>query len=326
MARREPGGRGSRSPAGTDAPGLVEATAAETVVVPLRGDARVSRRRAALLLPSGRSVLGALLLLVGAACAYVVARETSVFAVRTVAVSGAPASIAGQVRHALEGDVGMSLLSVDLDRARAAVTSLPTVAGVSFDRAFPHTLVVVVVPERPVAVIRQGAESWLVSARGRVMSRLDHGARPRLPRIWTGGGSTFAIGSPVADSLRPALGAITPLGAIRFPARVASVQSDGGQLILVLRSGIEVRLGDAHDVPLKLAVAANVLPLVDTGTRYVDVSVPERPVAGTVQDTVPTPSPAPLLPSTSASTGALTTVPQTLKSRPEVKGAASTGP
>lgn len=294
--------------------GLVEAPSSGAAVVELQVDTRVVRTRGWSLLPSGRSVLAALLLLVGAGGAYLVARETSIFAVRTVAVSGAPPAVAGQVRQALDTELGTSLLRVDLGRARAAVTSLPTVAGVSFNRAFPHTLVVEVVPERAVAVIRQGGGSWLVSARGRVMSSLPRGALSRLPRIWVGSGQTFTVGSLVDGALLPAVLAVTPLSAVRFPAKVASVQTTGGELVLVLRSGIEVRLGDAHDVPLKLAVAANVLPVVATDTKYVDVSVPERPVAGTILDPAPLASSVP------------PTSHQTLKSQPESKIAVSTGP
>jgi hypothetical protein len=47
-----------------------------------------------------------------------------------------------------------------------------------------------------------------------------------------------------------------------------------------------VRLGDASNVALKLAVAARVIPLLDTGTGYLDVSVPERPVSGTLNSQV----------------------------------------
>ncbi len=267
------------------------------------------------LLPSGRSILLASALLVGAAGAYVAARETSVFAVRTVSVSGAPPAVALQVQHALRDDLGTSLLRIDLDQARTTLTSLPAVLSVSFDRAFPHTLRVTVVPERPVAVVRQGSASWLVSARGRVMAGLARGARAGLPRIWIGKGVSFSVGAPVDTSLLPALQAVTPLTAMRFPARITSVQTTKGDLTLVLRSGVEVRLGDQHDVPLKLAVAANVLPLIDASTRYVDVSVPDRPVSGTVLDTSRT---APT--TTGESTG------QTLKSQVEVKTPVSSGP
>ena len=266
-------------------------------------------------LPSGRSVLFALALLVGASTAYVVARETSVFAVRTVEVSGAPPTVALEVQRALRDDLGTSLLRIDLDRARMALTSMPTVLAVSFDRAFPHTLRVVVIPERPVAVIRQGAASWLVSAHGRVMASLGHGARASLPRIWIGKGISFTVGAPVDATLLPALQAVTPLAAMRFPARITAVRTTKGELTLVLRSGVEVRLGDQHDVSLKLAVAANVLPLIDASTRYVDVSVPDRPVSGTVLDTT-----------TGTQTTGTESTSQTLKSKVEVKTPVSSGP
>ena len=42
----------------------------------------------------------------------------------------------------------------------------------------------------------------------------------------------------------------------------------------------EVRLGDASDLALKLAVARRILPALAGVGGYLDVSVPERPVAG----------------------------------------------
>jgi len=47
-----------------------------------------------------------------------------------------------------------------------------------------------------------------------------------------------------------------------------------------LRQGPEIRLGEATDLGLKVAVATAVFGLVGRGTTYIDVSVPERPVAG----------------------------------------------
>ena len=288
---------------------------AETVVAPSPNKLPARQPARSWFLPSGRSLLLAFALLIGAGSAYIVARETSVFAVRHVDVTGAPPAVAQQVQRALRDDLGTSLLRVDLARARTTLTSMPTVLSVSFDRAFPHTLRVVIVPERPVAVVRQGAASWLVSAHGRVMASLSHGARPALPRVWIGKGISFTVGAPVDPTLLSALQAVTPLAAMRFPARITAVRTTNGELTLVLRSGIEVRLGDQHDVPLKLAVAANVLPLVDSSTRYVDVSVPDRPVSGTILDPVSPPTAAPVA-----------NVDQTLKSQVEVKTAVSSGP
>lgn len=288
----------------------------ESAVVPLANERSQTHPVRSRLLPSGRSILVAFALLIGAGAAYLVARDTSVFAVRKVTVTGVSPALANQVQRALQDDLGTSLLRVDLARARTTLTSMPSVLSVSFDRAFPHTLRVVVVPERPVAVVRQGGTSWLVSAHGRVMASLAHGAWGALPRIWIGKGVSFSVGAPVDFSLLPALQAVTPLAAMRFPARITAVRATKGELTLTLRSGVEVRLGDQRDVPLKLAVAANVLPLIDSTTRYVDVSVPDRPVSGTVLDT---PSPV-------ATTEKTTSVISTLKSQVEVKTPASTTP
>jgi len=56
----------------------------------------------------------------------------------------------------------------------------------------------------------------------------------------------------------------------------------------VLRSGLEVRLGSKDDLRLKLAIARRILATLGTsgGGDYLDVSVPERPVAGSVNSQV----------------------------------------
>jgi cell division protein FtsQ len=234
------------------------------------------------LVPSGRALLAALALVAVCLLGYVIARNTGVFAVRTITVDGGSGRVAIEVRPVLREDVGRSLIRVDVARAQQLVESLPTVASASFDRAFPHTLEVRVVPERPVAVLRQGADSWLVSARGRVMARLAHGVRRGLPRIWLPKGEVLRLGGMVPGGLDEQLAAVVPLARGRLGGRVTSVRASREELTLILRSGLEVRLGDAADVSLKLAVAAKVIPLAPDDARYVDVSVPTRPVAGSL--------------------------------------------
>jgi cell division protein FtsQ len=212
--------------------------------------------------------------------AYVAARETSLFAVHDVHVVGAPAGVARSVERAVGDAKGSSLLAVDLGAAERVIEAIPTVASVSLDRAFPHTLRVTVIPERPVAVVRQGASAYVVSARGRVMSNVELRTRPGLARIWVPRGSSLQVGTLLEGDLAAAVTAATPLAGARFP-RVVSVEATSRELTLHLRSGVEVRLGDSTDVDLKLAVARRILPLVVADAVYVDVSVPERPVAGT---------------------------------------------
>lgn len=268
MAERGRAGRAERPRART-----------ASVVVPFPRTAPGDRLELAPLVPSGRSLLVAFAVLGAVLVALVLARETPLFAVHEISVSGASPGVESQVRKTLRDRTGSSLFGLDLDAARSDIAALPTVASVSFDRAYPHTLHVTVVPERPVAVVRQGAESFLVSERGRVIAHVERTAQPALARIWVKRDVRLEPGALVADDLVPAVDAVAPLADGRFPSRVVSVTTEDG-LKLRLRSGLELRLGDRHDVALKLAVAARVLRALPAGSGYLDVSVPDRPVAG----------------------------------------------
>jgi cell division protein FtsQ len=230
--------------------------------------------------PSGRSLgVGLLILLTGIGL-YALARTTSAFAVDRVAVRGAPPDVSADVRRALAPALGESLLRVDLHDLLRRAQNVPMVATASFDRDFPHTLEITVVPEVPVAVVRQGSSSWLAAAGGRVVAEVDRGARPALPRIWLARTVDVRVGESLHGLQLRAVAAVAPLVKRPLPAAVTSVAVGPDQLNLSLRSGIELRLGDATDLPVKLQVARSVLPELDDLQGYLDVSVPERPVAG----------------------------------------------
>lgn len=263
--------RGSRPPA-----------RAASVVVPFPRRDPGDRLDLVRLVPSGRSLLLAFAILAGALLAWLLARETAIFGVRTIDVQGVRPAVTVQVRSVLRPTTGTSLLKIDLAAAERAVEALPTVESASFDRAFPHTLRVVVVPERPVAVVRQGADSYLVAASGRVIAAVQRTARTELARIWVPKDVSLSTGAHVAGDLATAVGAVSPLAGSRFPGRVTSVTATSAELTMRLRSGLELRLGAPRDAELKLAVAAQVIPLLTSDVRYLDVSVPDRPVSGTI--------------------------------------------
>ncbi len=210
-----------------------------------------------------------------------VARETSLFATRTVAVEGASPTVARQVERLLAPALGTSLTALDLGAFERAIEEIPAVAAVGLDRAYPNTLRAVVTPEHPVAVVRQGSSALLVSARGRVIGTLGSRVRLDLPRLWvTAGDDRLVPGDLVAGAIEAAIRAVSPHDGVRFRGRVVVVRSSDRELTLRLRSGLEVKLGNAEDLLLKLAVADRILPLVRPGSSYLDVSVVERPVAG----------------------------------------------
>ena len=235
------------------------------------------------LLPSARSFLLGLVLLVASIGAYVGARESSLFAIRTIDVRGADPRVAGEVRAALAEERGINLLRLDVAAVRQRVLEVPDVRSVALDREFPSSLVVVVRPERPVAVLRRGPDAWLVSTRGRVLRSIQKGTALELPRIWVGHEASVAVGGTLSlDDGRRAATALDPLRGTDLGKRVLLVRAKGDELTLVLRSGIELRLGDVGDLRLKLAIARRILPVIGAAAghgAYLDVSVPERPVA-----------------------------------------------
>jgi cell division protein FtsQ len=259
------------------------ARAATAVAHPPRS-AGGDRLELARLAPSGRSLLTGLLLLLAGLGLYAAAKTTSLFAVDEIAVPGATPEVAAEVRKTLEPALGESLLALDLAELERRVEAVPAVASARLDRAFPHTLSIAVVPEQPVAVLRQGAASWVASAEGRVIAVLAKGGRPRLPRIWLKRDVDVRVGEWLTGPQLRAVAAVAPLAENPLPVGVAAVKSSAGELAFELRSGVELRLGDVGDLAVKLEVARRVLPQLAGSEDYLDVSVPERPVAGETLD------------------------------------------
>jgi cell division protein FtsQ len=257
------------------------AAPARAAVLPFPGRARVA---AGSLAPTARSVLITLAVLLGAGLAYAVARQTSLFAITTIRVEGAPPGVAREVRDAAQRSEGENLLRLDGAALLKQLRALPDVAAVRYDRHFPHTLRLIVTPERPVAVLRQGSASWVVSMRGRVIRAVPVHTRKRLPRIWLPRSVDPTVGKLLHDRVAVrAVAALNPLVRDPLPARIANVRLDGRELTLVTASHIELRLGRPVDIPLKLAIARRLLPRVapaSGGIAYLDVSIPERTVSG----------------------------------------------
>lgn len=249
--------------------------------------AAVSASPALRLVPSGRSLAVGFGVLAAAFALFYGARETSVFAVRELEVESVPPAQARFVGRALEGLNGVSLLRVDQAEIQRRLDNLPHVHLLAYDRAFPNRLRVRVSVERPVAVLRRGSDRWLVSAEGRVLRRLQQRLRRPLPVVWLERTVDPQVGAVLAEAA-PAR-AIRTVSAIRLAApslgrRVWHVKmGEGGTATAVLDDRFEIRLGEVHDLSLKLTVARRVLATLrgeGEVAAYLDVSVPERPVVG----------------------------------------------
>ena len=243
-----------------------------------RGDFAVPWRRVAGITAAAAALLALL---------YLAARETPLFAVRTVEITGGSQAVRKATREAAQPVEGESLVALDGKSLIRELEALPSVRSASYDRAFPSTLRIFVRPELPLGVVRLGAERWVVSERGRIISRFASGSSERYPRFELPGRPNVVPGAYLTDpGARVVLGALAVVQK-NFPVRIHMVRLEGGRLTMDLRApwgSPELRLGEAGDVKVKLAAAAVVLRSLSADAHspvgYVDVTVPERTVVG----------------------------------------------
>src|SRR5262249_49254551 len=189
-----------------------------------------------------------------------VARATSVFAVRTIEVHSGSGRVRAEVQQALSSQLGRSLLRIDEGALTRQLEALPDVLSAKLERSFPNTIVVTAHAERAVLLARQGASSWVVSARGRVMRKVRDPHRSRLPRLWLPKTVTLEAGETLPlDEGRMAAAAVAPIARRVYPGGVRTVVTAKDALTLVLGEGTQVRLGDLGDLRLKLAIARRIL-------------------------------------------------------------------
>ncbi|MCL4286423.1 MAG: cell division protein FtsQ/DivIB, partial [Thermoleophilia bacterium] len=164
---------------------------------------------------------------------------------------------------------------LDRDAIEAAVAGEPSVAGLQFDTHFPHG-VTIDVESRPVAGWIDADDGTVVAADGTVLETgID---RPDgVPEI--------AGDAPDGDRAADAeLAAAKVLGATPGPLRgqvvEARVDREHG-VVAELEGGIELRFGAPAAADQKWRAAAAVLADPElTAATYIDLSAPERPVAG----------------------------------------------
>jgi cell division protein FtsQ len=201
-------------------------------------------------------------------------RDSSLFAVEDVEVTGVTANKA-EVTAALERAAeDMTTLHVRDDELAEAVQTFPTVSSISADTALLHGLEVTVSERLPVAEARLGGEVLPVSADGFVLVGLE--VDDPLPRIEARARGALLDNEGAAQAA--ILGAAP--GDLRERLSAASWDESRGGVVVELDGAPELRFGDGERAEEKWEALAAVLAEGARGATYVDVSVPERPVAG----------------------------------------------
>lgn len=203
-------------------------------------------------------------------------RHSSFVAVERVEITGVDVSpaVAATLKNTA---LGMSVLDVDREALEAAVADDPTVIGLKMETDFPHGLTIDVQSRRPVAW--WNVNGGIVIAGDGVVLGEGTGQPRDLPVLEAD--QKGSVGDRVEG---PALAIARVLG--EAPGKLLElterswIDGDLGPVV-ELQGGIELRFGSPGNARAKWKAAAAVLADPElTSARYIDLSVPSRPVVG----------------------------------------------
>lgn len=261
-----------------------------------RMDARMHQRRIEVRREQTRRrrrLVGWLLLVALMVAGAVGITRSGLFAITGVRVDGVGQQRASVVRSTARVAEGQNLVTVDLDEALARTKALPWVADASVVRRPPSTVVITVVPRRPVAILAGPNGSWIVDRNGVAIAEAADQKLPRIDIASTAAPDPGeAIDDPAADNALALYAALPP----DVRRALLTVQAAGPRTVRVqlaldrltdaggYRPGHTtwVRMGAAGDVHDQVAVLRALLIQLwdarDGVPAEIDVRVPTNPV------------------------------------------------
>lgn len=281
------------------------------------------RRLPRLFRPRGLAVLALLGLIAFGGWTWL--RSSSLVAVRQVHITGVAGPDAGQIRAALRRAARrMTTLDASASVLHRVVARYPVVKHVQISTSFPHGMTIAVFEQVPVAQISAGGRTVQVGADGTLLhSTVNTGPLPTLSLNVAPGGER--VTGETAQEV--ALLAAAPYPLLQRISGVSNVSGVG--LVAQLRSGPKIVFGSVAEAAMKWQAAVAVLADGhSTGADYIDVTDPQRPAAGTGQDTSAGSLAAPSSAGATSTTGgaALPGVPTTAPGGTSVTSAAGAGP
>src|SRR4051794_14309804 len=204
-------------------------------------------------------------------------RDLSLWSVDNVRVTGVTGQDAAQIEAALQSSAhGMTTLHVRTGDLRDAVARFPIVKSVRVHSSFPHGLRIEVIENIPVAALAAGGRPVAVAADGTLLRDRPVDGLPLVPAhaVPTGERVTEAQATGAI-----ALAGAAPAGSRPLIVRVRSGGQDG--LRVDLQGGFRIEFGPRTRLHAKWAAALRVMADARAeGASYLDVRIPERPVAG----------------------------------------------
>jgi cell division septal protein FtsQ len=226
---------------------------------------------------------------------YIWGSHSSTFAVRSIVLEGADRVAVKRAAHLLEkACLGRNLFTVHSSQIQRTLAPLLFMKSAGIDRDFPSTLRVRLVEYSPGLYALAEGRWYLVSSDGVVLGAVARETRKPATALRTGPReaslklpSVLADGGLEKDRATEdgeVLGALRVLDALprKVARQVAWVRTTGSGVRLRLADGPVVDLGPADELAAKAYSLGAVLHWYASrhaGADYVDVSVPDRPIA-----------------------------------------------
>jgi hypothetical protein len=226
-----------------------------------------------------RAVVAAIVVALAAGLYAFWLRDSSLVAVEDVTVTGLSSRDADRVRVALASTAEtMTTLHFDERRLEEAAAAFPVVARIEAEPDFPGGATIHVVEHRPAAIAVADGRRQPIAGDGSVLAGMP--VEGDLPTI------DLAVAMPQRQ-LGPGAARDAARVAGAAPAviarRVDTLSREGGArgVVAQLEDGTELLFGAPERLVAKWAAAIRVLADEEAGgAAYLDVRIPERPVAG----------------------------------------------
>ena len=221
-------------------------------------------------------IAGVAVVLAVACGGWLLLRDTPIFAVQKVTVTGLAGPQAAAIRTSLvDAARTMTTTHLSVDRLLAAVSSYAVVKDLRVATQFPHGVRITVVEELPVAALMAAGQTLPVAADGRIVRGI---AVP--PGIAAVPLAALPVGDRISDRVSFAAVELLDIAQPALRARVARVTVGVHGLTAELWNGPPLYFGDTSRLHAKWAAAARVLAdPAARGARYIDLQAPERPAA-----------------------------------------------
>lgn len=237
-----------------------------------------ARRQRQIRIRRGAALAGLLVILAACVWGVFALRDSSLFTVTSVAVTGNRYYKTAEIAEKSGVRSGGSIFDVSTGAVRARLERDPRIASAVVRRDLPHTLAIEVTERKPSAVFDAGgATVWVISSDGVWLSK-GSVEGTRLPTIIDVEGIRPAVGKRETDKRVLNAVAVTEGLSAQLLKQVQTISAPGiEETALRTKSDVEIFVGRAEQMNKKDRIVRAILRRHKGSVVYINVRVVDRP-------------------------------------------------